>query len=90
MPKTRFVPHWRAVIAFLRDPKTDWKPKIALAIAVVYLITPIDFFPDVIPLLGWLDDIGVLSFAAMWVLKKASEHVATQASDETPRLKQKE
>lgn len=87
MPKPRFVPHWKAVIHFLRDPKTDWKPKIALVLAVGYLITPIDFFPDVIPVLGWLDDIGVLSMAAMWILKKASEQVAAGPDpDDTPRL----
>lgn len=82
MSKPRFVPHWHSVISYLRDPKTDWKPKLALVLAVIYLITPFDFFPDIIPILGWLDDIGVLSFAAMWVLRKASDEARKQTPKE--------
>lgn len=81
MSKPRFVPHWHSVISYLRDPKTDWKPKLALILAVVYLITPFDFFPDIIPILGWLDDIGVLSFAAMWVLRKAAQEVTDTSTN---------
>ncbi len=72
MSKPRFIPHWHSVISYLRNPKTDWKPKVGLVLAVIYLITPFDFSPDFIPVLGWLDDIGALSFAAMWVLRRAS------------------
>ena len=81
MSKPRFVPHWHSVISYLRDPKTDWKPKLALILAVVYLITPFDFFPDIIPILGWLDDIGVLSFAAMWVLRKVAQEVTDTSTN---------
>lgn len=73
MSKPRFIPHWRSVISYLRNPKTDWKPKLGLVIAVIYLITPFDFAPDFIPILGWLDDIGALSFVAMWFLRKVSQ-----------------
>lgn len=30
---------------------------IGAALAVAYLISPIDFVPDVIPVAGWLDDV---------------------------------
>lgn len=47
----------------VRDPKTDRRLK-ALAIgALVYLIVPIDVIPDVIPVLGLTDDVGVIAFA---------------------------
>ncbi len=32
--------------------------------ALLYLINPIDFVPDFIPLLGFADDIAALAFAA--------------------------
>lgn len=28
--------------------------------AIIYILSPIDFVPDVIPIIGWLDDVGVL------------------------------
>jgi len=34
---------------------------IAIAIALIYIINPLDFVPDVIPILGLLDDALVLS-----------------------------
>lgn len=38
--------HWGMIIALL---------------AVLYIISPIDFIPDFIPFLGWIDDLVVLS-----------------------------
>ena len=32
-------------------------------LAFLYIISPIDFISDVIPIIGWLDDIGVLGLA---------------------------
>lgn len=70
---------WDIVMALLRmikDPKGAW-PQKALAIgALVYLITPFDAVADVIPVLGLLDDAGVLTAAVSAigsVLKKYME-----------------
>lgn len=32
---------------------------ILVLIAIVYIISPIDFIPDFIPIVGWIDDIFV-------------------------------
>jgi len=37
-----------------------------LIILVLYIISPIDFIPDVIPVIGWIDDIiaGIFAIGA--------------------------
>lgn len=43
-----------------RDPRTPWYAK-ALALAVAaYALSPIDLIPDVVPVLGYLDDVVIV------------------------------
>lgn len=46
----------------VRDPKTDKKLKAIAIGALLYLISPIDAIPDVLPVLGLTDDVGVLAY----------------------------
>ncbi len=39
----------------------SWGVIAAVAFAVLYVINPIDLVPDVIPVLGWLDDAAVIA-----------------------------
>jgi len=50
--------------------KPLWIWLIILIIAVFYALSPIDFIPDVIPILGWIDDIVVTLSAIMVALPK--------------------
>ncbi len=59
-----------AWLAF-RDPRTPWPARLATILFALYVINPLDVFPDMLPLLGIVDDataivlsIGVLSFLA--------------------------
>ena len=36
-------------------------------LAMLYVISPLDLIPDFIPVIGWLDDLGVLVWAARQV-----------------------
>ncbi|RGE47112.1 DUF1232 domain-containing protein [Comamonas testosteroni] len=47
--------------AVLRDPRSPKAAKIATVLAALYVISPIDFIPDTIPILGWLDD-GLIGY----------------------------
>jgi hypothetical protein len=40
-----------------------------ILICIVYIISPFDFIPDFLPLVGWTDDTGVLGFAIYNVVK---------------------
>ena len=40
----------------IKNPRTPLKLKGILALAVIYLVSPVDFLPDAIPLAGIVDD----------------------------------
>lgn len=42
------------------DPTTPRRVKLTLLAALAYFVAPIDLIPDVLPLLGFGDDAGVL------------------------------
>ena len=46
--------------AMLRNPAAPVLPKLVALLAAVYIISPVDLVPDVIPILGWIDD-GIIS-----------------------------
>ena len=57
-----------AVRNFLSDPAVSrWRKGLLLG-AVLYALWPLDVIPDTLPVLGWLDDVGLLSLAvaAVW------------------------
>jgi uncharacterized membrane protein YkvA (DUF1232 family) len=52
-----------------RSPSIFWA-WVILILAVLYLISPIDIIPDVIPILGWIDDVVVTLSAIIIALPK--------------------
>jgi uncharacterized membrane protein YkvA (DUF1232 family) len=50
----------RIAVRLLREPAVPGLIKALPAAAALYLIWPIDILPDIFPLLGQLDDIGVV------------------------------
>lgn len=57
--------HWaralkRDVVALwlaARDPRVPWHAKLVAGLVAAYALSPIDLIPDVIPVLGLLDDL---------------------------------
>ncbi|QIL71833.1 DUF1232 domain-containing protein [Diaphorobacter sp. HDW4B] len=47
--------------AVLRDPRAPRAAKLVTVLAVLYVVSPIDFIPDTIPVLGWIDD-GLIAY----------------------------
>ena len=70
-------PLWRETVALLpdvgrlvrslaRDPRTSWRTKAVAGLVAVYIASPIDLLPDIIPGVGGVDDI----LLALWALRR--------------------
>jgi uncharacterized membrane protein YkvA (DUF1232 family) len=46
----------------LLDRQTPWYVKLILTVGLLYILFPVDFIADTIPLFGWLDDLAIASF----------------------------
>ena len=58
-----------AVFLALKDKKTPWYAKLLAALTVAYALSPIDFIPDFIPVLGYLDDLIILPLLVALTIK---------------------
>lgn len=61
---------WR----LLRDPRARGWEKALLVASVAYVVFPLDAMPDFAPLIGWVDDLGVLAFATAALHKALSRY----------------
>jgi uncharacterized membrane protein YkvA (DUF1232 family) len=46
-----------------RHPRTPWYAKLVVAGCVAYALTPVDFIPDAIPVVGLIDDLIFIPLA---------------------------
>lgn len=75
MKRHRFILNLRGIWDFLRDAKTDWKPKALVVASIVYLIWPLDLVPDLAPFIGWLDDLGFVTIATGYLLHATNAYL---------------
>jgi uncharacterized membrane protein YkvA (DUF1232 family) len=47
---------WR----LMREPRVALAAKAVPVLAMLYVVSPLDFVPDVLPVLGQMDDLGIL------------------------------
>jgi uncharacterized membrane protein YkvA (DUF1232 family) len=67
-----------AVYLAARDPRVPWFAKI-LAIAVAaYALSPIDLIPDVVPILGYLDDLIIVPLGIWLVVALVPNEVTAE------------
>ena len=59
--KVSFAKDILALYRYLKDPFVKWYRKAVVVAALIYFIVPIDTIPDIAPLFGYLDDIGVIA-----------------------------
>lgn len=59
--KIDFAADLLALYNYMKDEKVQWYRKTIVAAALIYFISPIDAVPDITPLVGYLDDLGVIT-----------------------------
>ena len=59
----------------LFDRQTPWYVKLLLTAGLLYILVPVDFISDAIPLIGWLDDMAVASFIVALALRLVPKEV---------------
>ena len=67
----------KKVVAFLGDPRVPKLPRLAVVMAVAYLLWPVDLLPDLlIPVGGLMDDAALLWTTLRWLLKSGDSATA--------------
>jgi len=59
--KISFAKDIMALFSYMQDSFVSWHRKAIVIAALIYFISPIDTIPDVAPLFGYLDDLGVIT-----------------------------
>jgi uncharacterized membrane protein YkvA (DUF1232 family) len=59
----------------LKDPRVPRRAKITLGLAAAYVASPIDLIPEIIPVIGWADDIILFMIALDSLIERAGVEV---------------
>ena len=59
--KISFAKDVFALFNYMKDPLVSWHRKAIVIMGLIYFISPIDTIPDIAPLIGYLDDLGVIT-----------------------------
>ncbi len=65
-----------------KDPRVPWYAKIFVACLVGYAFSPIDFIPDPIPVLGYVDDLVLIPLGIVLSLKMIPHDVLVECREE--------
>lgn len=75
----------RELWSYFISQKCSATEKLLVLGALVYLISPIDLIPDAIPVVGWLDDLGIAAAVLAFLSGKLDEHKLRQEMEGTDK-----
>ena len=75
-----------AVGLAVRDPRCPWHARVVAVAVLAYALSPIDLIPDVIPVLGLLDDIVIVPLGILLVRRLIPAAVFDDARDRAAGL----
>jgi uncharacterized membrane protein YkvA (DUF1232 family) len=59
----------------LRHPAAPTWLKVGTGLIVLYVLSPIDLIPDVVPVLGVVDDLVLVPLAIRWLLSRLPSEI---------------
>jgi uncharacterized membrane protein YkvA (DUF1232 family) len=82
-----FVPDGVTTVRRLRgDPRVPRRAKVVVALAGLWLLSPIDLLPEFLPVIGPLDDVVVVALALRYAARQVPREVLAAAWPGEPRL----
>ena len=82
-----FLPDCAKTLRRLRhDKRVPRRAKVALAVAAVWVVSPIDLIPEFLPVIGPLDDVIVVALALRYAARQVPKEVVLEAWPGDPRL----
>lgn len=74
-----FLPNMVMLLGrLLRDPRVPTTEKALFLGAIVYVISPLDFIPDVLPFIGQVDDIYIVALTLIRLINRTNEDVVRE------------
>jgi len=58
-----------AIYIACKDPRVPWYARLLAGVVVAYAFSPIDLIPDIIPVIGYLDDLILVPLGIALVIK---------------------
>jgi uncharacterized membrane protein YkvA (DUF1232 family) len=76
----RFLPACVTTVRRLRhEPAVPRRAKVALVVAGLWVLSPIDLIPEFLPVIGPLDDVVVVALALRYAGRTVPRHVLLEA-----------
>lgn len=74
-----FLPNMVMLLGrLLKDSRVPTAEKALFAAAIVYVISPLDFIPDVFPFIGQVDDVYVVALTLIRLINRTNEDVVRE------------
>jgi uncharacterized membrane protein YkvA (DUF1232 family) len=64
----------RQLPSYLTDPSVSLLKKLAIVLGALYIISPVDAVSDFLPIIGWMDDIGLLGLMYLFMSSELSRY----------------
>lgn len=82
-----FLPNCVRLVRRLRaDPAVPRRAKVAVVVAGLWVLSPIDLIPEFLPVIGPLDDVVVVALALRYAARRVPRETLFAAWDGDPRV----